>query len=175
MANFAQSFLFSNHSNHNGTKRTSDDIRSPNTSIEMYKSLQILNQYFNDCVAPLYLPIMKFQLLWLTVTCGYILIRSMNHLFMDEFPQILTYPAGFFGFAVDGFVMLTMAAQLNDLSSSFIDSWSLTKQKDFRRILMSCPTLKIRVGRFYFITVGTTITFFQILWGYITDAVITFP
>ncbi len=103
------------------------------------------------------------------------MIRSMNHLFLDEFPQILTYPAGFFGFVADGFVVLSMAAQLNDLSSSFIDSWSLTKQKDFRRILMSCPTLRIRVGRFYFITVATTITFFKVLWEFVTDAIIAFP
>lgn len=68
-----------------------------------------------------------------------------------------------------------MAAEMYDLASSFVDSWSRTRQKDFRRILMSCPTLKVKVGRFYCLTVTTTITFFKTTFDYIIDCIITFP
>lgn len=68
-----------------------------------------------------------------------------------------------------------MAAEMFDLAVGFVESWSRTKQKHFRRVLLSCPTLKVKVGRFYFITVSTTITFFQTTFDFITDCIITFP
>lgn len=68
-----------------------------------------------------------------------------------------------------------MAAEMYDIANSFISSWSRTKSKDFRRILMSLPTLKVKVGRYYFITAATTITFFQVMTGYIIDCLLTFP
>lgn len=82
----------------------------------------------------------------------------MNHLFIDEFPGIMSYPIGVVGALCNlivekfllkmidwldsttaGFAMLSMSAEMFDLGCSFIDSWSLTKQKDYRRILRSMP------------------------------------
>lgn len=68
-----------------------------------------------------------------------------------------------------------MSAEMYDIANSYIGSWSRTKQKDFRRILMSFPTLKVKVGKYYFITASTMITFFQVMTGYIIDSLLTFP
>jgi hypothetical protein len=99
----------------------------------------------------------------------------MNQKAIDEFPGILTYPFAVIDCVTGGFAILAVAAEMHDLGVSFIDSWGRTKQKDFRRILMSCPSLKVKVGRFYAITISTTITFFKSVIDYIIDCIITFP
>jgi len=99
----------------------------------------------------------------------------MNHLFVEEFPGILTYPIGVIDLATAGVAMLSMGAEMHDLGIGFVDSWSRTKQKDFRRILMSLPTLKVKVGDMYHITVSTIITFFRTCTDYIIDCIMTFP
>ncbi len=109
------------------------------------------------------------------IPTGYVFIRSMNHLFIDEFPAILTYPVSIIDCCVAAFVTMNMTAEVYDMGGSFISSWSLTKQKDFRRILMSCSSLKLYVGRYYFVTVSTTITFLKACFDIIIDCIITFP
>lgn len=49
------------------------------------------------------------------IPCGYVLIRSMNQIFIDEFPGILTYPIGVVDCATAGFAILSMAAEMFDL------------------------------------------------------------
>ncbi|CAL8068216.1 unnamed protein product [Orchesella dallaii] len=154
---------------------TTDEMRHPKTAIETYRTLQIVTQCFNDCMAPMAMPTMKMCIVGALIPCGYVFIRSMNHKFIDEFPGILTYPVGIIDCATTGFSTLTLAATVFDLGCGFVDSWSRTKHKSFRRILMSCPTLKVKVARFYFVTVATTITFFKVVWDYIIDCIITFP
>jgi len=88
---------------------------------------------------------------------------------------IVTYPVSIIDCASTGFCTLSLAAVVYDLGCGFVDSWVLTRHKQFRRILMSCPTLKMKVGRFYCITAATTITFFKLVWEYIIDCIITFP
>lgn len=126
-------------------------------------------------MAPMAIPFVKIHILSAMILCGYVLIRSMNKLFIDEFPAILTYPIGVIDTCTAGFVILSMSAEMFDLVASFIHSWSRTKQKELRRVLMSCPCLKVWVGRYYFITVTTTITFFHVMFDYITNAIIAFP
>lgn len=168
-------FSFSFKSNHNDTDYTSDELRTPRRALETYRALEILNKCFNECMAPLAIPMVKIVMSTAMVPCGYVLIRSMNQTFIDEFPGILTYPLGVLDCATAGFVIMSMGAEVFDLGCSFIDSWSRTRQKDFRRILMSCPTMKIWVGRFYFLTLSTTVTFFKVVFDIITDCIITFP
>jgi hypothetical protein len=126
-------------------------------------------------MSPLAIPLVKLHIMTGLIPCGYVLIRSMNNLFIEEFPGILTYPIGVIDCATAGFAILSMAAEMHDLGIGFVDSWSQTKQKDFRRILMSLPTLKVKVGKMYHVTVSTTITFFKTTTDYIIDCIMTFP
>ncbi|CAL8111301.1 unnamed protein product [Orchesella dallaii] len=161
--------------NHNDSGYTRDALRHPKTAIETYRTLQILATCFNDCMSPLAIPLMKTHILTGLIPCGYVFIRSMNNKFIEEFPGILTYPICVIDCATAGFTTLSLAAEVFDLACGFVDSWSRTRQKDFRRILMSCPVLKVKVGRFYYVTVSTTITFFKVATDYIIDCIITFP
>lgn len=186
-------------SNHNDSGFTKDELRHPKHSIETYRTLQILCTCFNDCMSPLAIPLMKTHIMTGLIPCGYVFIRSMNRKFIEEFPGIcmfaiiffcikdskninklflsflVTYPICVIDCATAGFTTLSLAAEVFDLACGFVDSWSRTRQKDFRRILMSCPTLKVWVGRCYYVTVSTTITFFKVATDYIIDCIITFP
>jgi hypothetical protein len=126
-------------------------------------------------MSPLAIPMVKIHVWTGIIPTGFVIIRSMNQVFIDEFPGILTYPCSVFDCVTGGFAILSVAAEMYDLGVSFVDSWSRTRQKDFRRILMSCPTLKVKVGRFYIVTVSTTITFFKSALDYIIDCIVTFP
>lgn len=95
---------FSVFSNHNDSDYTIDELRKPKTSFETYKALQILSQVFNDCMSPLAIPLVKIHMSSAMIPCGYVLIRSMNHVFVEEFPGILTYPIGVLDCATAGFV-----------------------------------------------------------------------
>ncbi|CAL8140069.1 unnamed protein product [Orchesella dallaii] len=89
--------------NHNESDYTSDELRLPKTAIETYRALQILCTCFNDCMSPLAIPLVKIHILTGLIPCGYVLIRSMNQIFIDEFPGILTYPIGVIDCATAGF------------------------------------------------------------------------
>ncbi|CAL8068198.1 unnamed protein product [Orchesella dallaii] len=67
---------------------TVDEMRRPKTAIETYRKLQILTQCFNDCMAPMVMPTIKFAVVGALIPCGYVFIRSMNQKFIDEFPGI---------------------------------------------------------------------------------------
>ncbi len=164
------------YSNHNESDYTIENLRQPKVAMEMYRNLQVLCKLFNEFVAPMGLTIMKWIAATAIVPCGYVLIRSINHLFWDEFPGILTYPLGIIDCATVSFVMMAMTAEVYDLGNSFLDSYNpFYGDKGFRRILMSCDSLKIWVGRFYFIRVSTAITFFKMVFDLITYCIITFP
>ncbi|CAL8132910.1 unnamed protein product [Orchesella dallaii] len=179
---------------------TIDELRHPKTAVEMYRVLQIVCARFNDCVGPLSILMMKLHIFAVLIPCGFACIRSFNHFFIDEFPVIrkcskttdtwygmiciweswdvlfvVTYPIGIVNCATAGFCTLSMAATVYDLACGFVNSWGVTKHKNFRRTLMSCPSLKVKVARFYFVTVSTTVTFFNVVTGYIIDCIITFP
>lgn len=109
------------------------------------------------------------------VSCAYVMIRSMNHKFIEDFPAILTYPFGVIVCGSCGYGMLQVSAEMFDIATSFLNSWCQTRHKDFRRVLTSCSTIRIYVGSFYFVTISTTITFTKITFDYIIDCIITFP
>lgn len=109
------------------------------------------------------------------VSCGYVLIRSMNNKFIEEFPAILTYPFGVVICVCCSYGMLQISAEMFDIATSFLNSWSETKHQNLRRIMTSCATLRIQVGQFYFVTVSTTVTYFQKTFDYIIDCIVTFP
>lgn len=88
---------------------------------------------------------------------------------------LVTYPICVIDCATAGFSVLSLAAEVFDLAAGCLDSWSRSKKKEFRRVIMSCPALKTWVGRNYFITVSTTITFFKVTTDYIINAIIAFP
>ncbi|CAL8128905.1 unnamed protein product [Orchesella dallaii] len=140
-----------------------------------HRTLQVVSNRFNDCMSPVALPMMKLHVLIAIIPCGFVFLRSLNHYFIEEFPSSLSFPIGFINTSTVGFSTMAVSATVFDLAAGFIDSWSRTKHKGFRRILMSCPTLKVKVARFYFITVATTITFFKTVADYIIDCIITFP
>ncbi len=121
-----------------------------------------------------FLPMTQIHTAQIAILNGFVTIRSMNSLFIREFPQSLLYPIGFLDCTIDNFEMMNMSALVYDLSCGFINSWSLKKDKDFRKTLLSCSALKIHWRRFYFLTVSTTIKFFQVVWGLITDAITSF-
>jgi len=125
-------------------------------------------------MAPISIPMTKIHIWICIVPTGYVLIKSLNRTFIDEFPGILTYPFAIIDCVTGGFAIMAVSAEMYDLGCGFIDSWSRTKQKDFRRILMSCPTLKVKVGRFYEITIATTITYFKSILDYVVDCLLTF-
>ncbi|CAL8143315.1 unnamed protein product [Orchesella dallaii] len=154
---------------------TLEEFRNPKTAVETYRSLQVVTVCFNDCMASLALPVMKICMVWTLISCGFVVVRSMNHVFIQEFPGILTYPLGITVTGTTAFCTMSLAAVVYDLGCGFVDSWSLTRHKDFRRILMSCPTLKVKVARYYFVTVATTITFFKTVTDFIISCIITFP
>ncbi|CAL8080969.1 unnamed protein product [Orchesella dallaii] len=158
-----------------GSNYTTDELRQSKIAIPTYRSLQLMCAAFNDCMSSLCIPVWKFSVAFGFIPCGYLWIRSMNRLFIEEFPGILVYPFGAVNCFTMGFGCLQMAAEMYDIANSFIYSWSRTKQKNFKRVLMSCPTLKVKVGKYYCITAATTITFFQVITGYIIDCIITFP
>lgn len=87
----------------------------------------------------------------------------------------VTYPICVIDCATAGFTVLSLAAEVFDLAAGFLDSYCRTDKKEFRRVLRSCPALKVWVGRWYFITVATTITFFKVTTDIIIDAIIAFP
>ncbi|ODN03006.1 hypothetical protein Ocin01_03690 [Orchesella cincta] len=140
---------------------TSDNLRQPDIAVTTYRALQLMCTMFNDCMAPLCIPVWKFSVAFGFIPSGYIWIRSMNRLFIEEFPGVLLYPFGVINCITMGFGCIAMAAEMYDIANSFISSWSLTNQKDFKRTLMSCPTLKVKVGQYYSISGATAITFFQ--------------
>ncbi|CAL8132912.1 unnamed protein product [Orchesella dallaii] len=154
---------------------TIDELRHPRTAVETYRILQIVCARFNDSMGPLSILMMKIHIFAVLIPCGFVCIRSFNHFFIDEFPGILPYPVGIIDCVIAGFCTLSMAATVHDLASGFVNSWGETRHKSLRRTLMSCPTLKVTVARFYFVTVSTTITFFNVVTGYIIDCIITFP
>jgi len=154
---------------------TIPEIRNPKTAIQIYRALQVLCNLFNDCISPMGIMMVKFNVLFGTISCGYVLVRSMNHLFVDEFPGILMYPIGVLDCVTVAIAMLNMSSRMHDLANGFIDSWSQTKQADFRRVLRALPTLRVKIGLFYVITVGTLITFFKTVMDGVIDCVMTFP
>ncbi|OXA44190.1 uncharacterized protein LOC118438390 [Folsomia candida] len=159
----------------NDTGYTIDSLRESHTAIELYRSLQVLTGLLNECISPLAFPIMKMINWTAVVSCGYVLIRSMNQKFIDEFPAIMTYPFGVIVCGSCGYGMLQISAEMFDIATSFLNSWSQTRHKNLRRIMTSCSILRIYVGRFYFVTISTTITYFQKTFDYIIDCIVTFP
>lgn len=143
--------------------------------MEIYRILQIICAMFNDCISPMGIMMVKFNVLFGIASCGYVLIRSMNHLFIDEFPGILMYPISVLDCVTAAIAILSMSAEMYDLGCGFIDSWSRTKQKDFRRVLRALPTLRVKIGCFYYITVATLLTFSKTVLDLVVDAVMTFP
>lgn len=141
----------------------------------MYRSLQVLNAHFNAAMGPSAIPINKMINWTALIPCGYVLIRSMNRKFIDEFPGILTYPFGVIDCVTCAYGLLQLAAEMCDIATSFLNSWSLTKNRNLRRVLISCPALKVKIGSFYTISVSTTITYFKSCFDYIIDCIITFP
>ncbi|XP_035711266.1 uncharacterized protein LOC118436773 [Folsomia candida] len=172
--NCVEFWLMEAHQN-NETGYTIDQLRESHTAVELYRSLQVLTGLLNECISPLAFPLMKMINWTAVISCGYVMIRSMNQKFLDEFPAILTYPFGVIVCGSCGYGMLQMAAEMFDIATSFLNSWSQTRHKNLRRILTSCATLRINVGRFYFVTISTTITYFQKTFDYIIDCIITFP
>ncbi|CAL8075886.1 unnamed protein product [Orchesella dallaii] len=172
--NSMEFWLRESHRNYDSSY-TIDELRHPKTAVETYRILKIVCARFNDCMSPLSFPMMKLPIVLAMIPCGVVFIRSLNHFFIDEFPAILTYPIGILDCATAGFCTLSMAANVYDLASGFVNSWNQTRHQNFRRILISCPTLKLKVAQFYFVTVGTTITFFKAVTEYIIDCIITFP
>ncbi len=142
--------------------------------MEVFKSLQVLNNCFNNCVAPLFIPIIKLHAGVVAVVCGYIMVRNMNHFFIDEFPMSLIFLTGFTVSTIESFGMLNMSSQIFDLGCGFLWSWSFTNDKELRRTLSSCSSPRIYVRRFYYITVSTTITFFQVVSDNIINTLMTF-
>ncbi|CAL8128907.1 unnamed protein product [Orchesella dallaii] len=172
-ANSMEFWLRESHRN-NESGYTISGFRHPKTSVETYKTLQVVSNRFNDCMAPMAIPMMKLHVLIAIIPCGFVFLRSLNYHFIEEFPSSLSFPIGFINTSTVGFSTMAVSATVFDLAAGFIDSWSRTKHKGFRRILMSCPTLRVKVARFYFITVATTITFFKVVADYIIDCIITF-
>jgi len=154
---------------------TIPETRNPKTAMEIYRALQIICTLFNDCISPMGIMMVKFNVLFGIMSCGYVLIRSMNHLFIEEFPGILMYPISVLDCVTAAIAILNMSAQMHDLGCGFIDSWSQTKQTDFRRVLRALPTLRVKIGSFYYITVSTLITFFKTVMDGVIDCVMTFP
>ncbi len=142
--------------------------------MKTYRTIQVLQKLFNECISPIGIPMFKITTSMTVIPIGFILVRSMNHIFIDEFPAILYYPFTIFNCTAYVFVTIKMSAEVFDLSCSFVDSWSLTKQKDFRRMLMSCPGLKLWVGSYYFMTISTTVTFLKFIFDYIINCVVSF-
>ncbi|XP_035711632.1 uncharacterized protein LOC118437001 [Folsomia candida] len=172
--NSVEFWLMEAHQN-NDTGYTTGHLRQAHSVIEMYRSLQVLTGLLNECIAPTAFPIMKVVNWTALISCGYVLIRSMNNKFIEEFPAILTYPFGVVICVCCSYGMLQISAEMFDMATSFLNSWSQTKHKNLRRIMTSCATLRINVGRFYFVTVNTTVTYFQKTFDYIIDCIITFP
>lgn len=143
--------------------------------METYRTIQVLQTLFNKCISAMGIPFLKITMSTGMIPTGYVLVRSMNHLFIDEFPGILTYPFTIFDCAAVAFVTINLTAEVFDMGCSFVDSWSLTRHKDFRRFLMSCSGLKLWVGKYYFMTISTTVTFVQEVFDNITNCILTFP
>ncbi|CAL8080920.1 unnamed protein product [Orchesella dallaii] len=156
---------------------TKEELRHPKAVVQSYKAMQLMCRMYNDYMGPLCIPVWKFSVAFGFIPCGYLWIRSMNQIFIEEFPDWgeKVLESSFILLSFYDRRCLQMAAQLYDIANSFIKSWSNTKEKHFKRVLMSCPTLKVKVGKYYHITAATTITFFQFMIGYVINCIITFP
>lgn len=142
-------------------------------ALEIYRSLQTLNTIFNSAMGPLILPVVKI-VNWIALIPGaYVLVRSANQKFLNEFPAIMTYPFALIDTATCAFGFLATAAEVSDISNSFLTSWSLTANRDLRRILVSMPQLKVKVGSFYKISVSTNITYFKSVTDFLVDLIVT--
>ncbi|XP_035707950.1 uncharacterized protein LOC118435675 isoform X2 [Folsomia candida] len=160
----------------NESEMTHDDLRQPNNAIRVYRSLQVLTNLFNDAMAPMAIPVVKVISWTALIPCGFVLTRSMSGgKFVRELPGILTYPLAVIDCASCPFGLLQMGARMYDITASFLTSWSQTRHFALRRILISCPLLKAKIGRFYFITTSTTIQFFKSALDYIINAIVSFP
>ncbi len=167
-------FIVLMFSRQNDSDYTSDELRSPETAMKTYRKIQLLQNLLNECISPFGFPMFKIAILMAVIPMGYILVRSMDDISIGELPGILYYLFTVCNCTVFVFSSMNLTAEIYDHGCSFVDSWSLTKQKDFRRMLMSCSGLKLWVGRYYFITISTTITFFKVLFDYITYCILTF-
>ncbi|XP_035714172.1 uncharacterized protein LOC118438318 [Folsomia candida] len=161
------------HKNYDSTW-TTEELRDSVKSMETYRSLQLLNIIFNHSMAPLGIPVAKFVNWTAIVPCFYVLLRSMNSKFMDEFPGVLTYPLSVIDCVTHAYGMLQISSEMQGMSESYLTSWSATGNFDLRRVLVSCPTLKIGVAGFYKISVSTTVTFFRSIIEYTVNCIVTF-
>ncbi|ODM59404.1 hypothetical protein Ocin01_20227, partial [Orchesella cincta] len=89
--------------NNNDSDYTTDELRHPKKAIETFRCLQILTTLFNECMSTLGMPLLKLTIILGLVICGFVIVRSMNHLFVDEMPSILLYPIGIINCAANGF------------------------------------------------------------------------
>ncbi|CAL8080914.1 unnamed protein product [Orchesella dallaii] len=75
-------------------KYVSDELRQPNVAIPTYRVLQLMSSSFNDCMASLCIPVWKYSVAFGFIPCGFLWLRSMNRVFLEEFPGVLEYPFG---------------------------------------------------------------------------------
>ncbi|XP_035702164.1 uncharacterized protein LOC118433867 [Folsomia candida] len=158
----------------NDSDMTKKELRYAHNAIKVYRRLQILTTLFNDAMAPMAVAVVKVINWTALIPCGFVLIRSMNGKIVEEFPGILTYPFGVIDCVTCSYGLLQMSARMYDISASLLTSWSQTRHKALRKILVSCPVLKVKIGRLYFVTTSTTVTYFKSCLDYIINAIVSF-
>lgn len=144
-------------------------------SLKIYRMSQILGNLFNNSVGKVSVPMCAFMNWSAAIACGYLAIRSMNQLFIDEFPASLFSPFGVILTLCSAFAQFQMSALMHDMSASFLDSWSYTRDNGTRRFLASCPLLRTTAAGFTSVTRNSLVGYFQTVSNHIIDCVITFP
>lgn len=73
------------------TRSIHETLREINEGIKCYRKLQVLCSCFNECMSPYAIPMLKTHIFTGLVPCGYVVIRSLNQRFIDEFPGICKF------------------------------------------------------------------------------------
>ncbi|CAG7816333.1 unnamed protein product, partial [Allacma fusca] len=149
------------HKNENLTRIT---LRSPEKVMRAYREMQILTKLFNDTMAQIYQPLHSFFLNGTFVTCAFATVHCFGS--MHWFAYMLN-PATAISVVIYDCISYPTAAAILTHSEEFAFSWqkfvSSFSQSDLQKFLKSSPSLKIRMGRQYYIQKQTLFTCLNIM------------
>ncbi|XP_035702226.1 uncharacterized protein LOC118433888 [Folsomia candida] len=152
---------------------TKEHLRSQERAVQLFRAAQVLSGHFNLDVARCSVTLCAFINWSAAIVCGFTFVRSLNYLMISEFPGSILYPVGVIVTSCSAMSQLSQAAAIRDVSMSFLDSWCNGANKEFRRFLASCQSVKVDAMGVV-VSRRSLVTFFKTVTDHIIDCIITF-
>ena len=158
-------------------------IRTPKRAIQMYRTLQVLTNRYNDFVAKFVMPAHKVANLVLTVSGSYGTIRFFGQV---NFFAYCAFP----GLGIAGLTYANVGyrfgAMINDKANHFRNSWrsqeasettsaaTRAENQEMICVIRSCRDLKLKVGHLYNFEKNTISTYINIVQGNTINLLLAF-